>query len=338
MVNELRLGFNRVHLESVPGAPLNPSDFGIHDGINQPIGLPQINVAGGLNFGNNPPIPQGRHNTTVVAADTLNLLRGPHSFKVGGEYRRSYANSFILDAATFNFPSVAAFIAGNANSFSIIQGDRSASFVQNAIDFFGQDNFKWRPNLTFELGLRYSLNLTPTERFDHFVVFDWATVSLVRVGRDIDKAYETNARNFQPRLGLAWDPFKDGKTSLRLAYALMTEEPMINAVQPTVGNPPFATPLAFAGTVRLDNAINLATAGGLAPFTIDHGYENSYVQSWNLNLQREIRSNLVAKFGYFGSKGTNLRISRNINQPVNGVRPYPRLSSSSPDSPGCSSR
>jgi len=114
----------------------------------------------------------------------------------------------------------------------------------------------------------------------------------------------------------------------------MTEQPMINAVQPTVGNPPLATPLAFAGTVRLDNAINLATAAGLAPFTVDHGYRNSYVQSWNLNVQREIRSNLVVKSGYFGSKGAHLRISRNINQPTTGVRPYPRLSSSSPILPG----
>jgi hypothetical protein len=67
---------------------------------------------------------------------------------------------------------------------------------------------------------------------------------------------------------------------------------------------------------------------------VDHNYNNSYTQSWNLNLQREISREFVALVGYFGSKGTHLRISRNINQPINGVRPFARLSPSSPILPG----
>jgi len=60
------------------------------------------------------------------------------------------------------------------------------------------------------------------------------------------------------------------------------------------------------------------------------------VQSWNLNVQRELRSGIVVSVGYVGSKGTHLRISRNINQPVNGVRPFVRLSEMSPILPGAS--
>ncbi len=51
-------------------------------------------------------------------------------------------------------------------------GDRSSAIIQNALGFYVQDNFKVRPNLTLELGLRYDWNMTPTERFDRFVVFD----------------------------------------------------------------------------------------------------------------------------------------------------------------------
>jgi hypothetical protein len=58
------------------------------------------------------------------------------------------------------------------------------------------------------------------------------------------------------------------------------------------------------------------------------------VQSWNLNVQREVLTNLVLTAGYFGSKGTHLRISRNINQPIGGVRPFAQLSASSPILPG----
>src|SRR4030095_7676782 len=112
------------------------------------------------------------------------------------------------------------------------------------------------------------------------------------------------------------------------------EQPLTNAVANTSTNPPLAVPLSFTGTVRLDNAITLARAAANSLFTVAHDYTNSSVQSWNLNAQRELLPGLALMVGYFGSKGTHLRISRNINQPVNGVRPFPRLSSSSPELPG----
>ncbi|PYS67315.1 MAG: hypothetical protein DMF69_23380, partial [Acidobacteria bacterium] len=93
--------------------------------------------------------------------------------------------------------------------------------------------------------------------------------ALLRVGVDIDQVYHTNTANFQPRVGLAWDPFKNGKTSVRVAYAIMTEQPTITAVLSTTFNPPLATPLSFTGTVRFDNARALATSAGIAPTTID---------------------------------------------------------------------
>ena len=151
--------------------------------------------------------------------------------------------------------------------------------------------------------------MSPTERFDRFYVFDPNRVALVNVGRDIDQVYKTNAKNFQPRVGFAWDPFKDGKTSVRGAYAILTEQPVVQAVSSTAGNPPNATPLSFSGTIRLNNAIDLARASGISLVTVDHNFDNSYVQSWNLNIQREIVSGLAVMVGYFGSKGTHLRIS-----------------------------
>jgi hypothetical protein len=66
---------------------------------------------------------------------------------------------------------------------------------------------------------------------------------------------------------------------------------------------------------------------------VDHGFDNAYVQSWNINVQYQFTP-FVFMAGYVGSKGTNLITRRNINQPVNGVRPYPTLSSSSSILPG----
>jgi hypothetical protein len=84
----------------------------------------------------------------------------------------------------------------------------------------------------------------------------------------------------------------------------------------------------------LDNAIDLAQATGLAPATVDHGYDNAYLQSWNFNVQRELLPGVVLMAGYFGSKGTHLTLQRNINQPIDGARPFPAVSLSSAILPG----
>jgi hypothetical protein len=178
--------------------------------------------------------------------------------------------------------------------------------------------------------------MTPTERYDRFIVFDPDRVSLLRVGTDIDRIYHQNFRNLQPRVGFAWDPLGDARTAIRGGYAISVDEPLTSIVNGTSANPPLAMPLVFTGTIRFDNAISLARAAGLAPQTVDNSYDNAYLQSWNLNVQRELTQNLAVTAGYFGSKGTHLVLRRNINQPVNGVRPYVALSSSSailPDRP-----
>ena len=113
------------------------------------------------------------------------------------------------------------------------------------------------------------------------------------------------------------------KTSVRAAYAILTDQPVTNVVTPLTSNPPLATPLTFTGPITFANARTIAGLAGLAPNTVDLGFNNAYVQSWNLNIQRELGRDLGMTVGYFGAKGTHLRISRNINQPISGVRPIP---------------
>jgi hypothetical protein len=335
LVNEARFGFNRTYGGNTPSAQLNPADFGIRAGRSEPIGLPQISIAGGaLNFGGPSNFPAGRGDTMFVVSDTLSDLRGLHSLQVGGEFRQFLNNNFRLGTGTLNFPSVASFLSGNANSFSVTLGNQSSSITQSALGVFVQDNYNWWPNLTLELGLRYEWNMTPTERYNRFIVFDPESVSLLQVGKEIDEVYHQNNKNFQPRVGFAWTPFRNGKTVLRGAYALQVDQPMTSVVTGTSANPPLAIPLTFTGTVRFDNALDLATASGLAPVTVDHEFDNAYVQSWNLNAQLELMPSLAVMVGYFGSKGTHLILRRNLNQPVNGVRPYQTLSPSSPILPG----
>ncbi|MBO0719667.1 MAG: TonB-dependent receptor, partial [Blastocatellia bacterium] len=337
VVNEARVGFNRINITFTPNLQVSPADFGINNGVTAPISLPQINISGGnFNIGGPQNFPQGRADTTVVFANTVNYQRGNHSFKFGGEFRRFYNNNFTLDSGLFTFPSMDAFLHDMANSFQVVLGDRSSAIATGALGFFAQDSFKLRPNLTLELGLRYDWNMTPSERYDRFVAFDPSTASLVRVGSGLDLIYKQNNRNFQPRVGFAWDPLKDGKTSVRAGYAILTDQPVTNVVSPLAANPNLATPLNVStGAITFENASVVALAAGLAPMSVDPNFSNAYVQSWNLNIEREITPGLGLMVGYFGSKGTHLRMSRNINQPIDGgARPITQLSSSSSISPG----
>jgi outer membrane receptor protein involved in Fe transport len=339
LVNEARFGFNRIHITFSPNADLNPADFGINNGINEALALPQINITGStFNFGGPSGFPQGRGDTTFVFADTVSYLKGAHSLKIGGEYRQFLNNNFSRDGGTYNFASMAAFLADQANQFTVTLGSPSSSIAQGALGFFVQDNWKLRPNLTLELGLRYDWNMTPSERYDRFVVFDPQTAQLQRVGNGIDQVYKSNNKNFQPRVGFAWDPFKDGKTSVRAAYAILTDQPITNLVTPVSTNPPLANPLALPGgkTTTFETALIDTGFAGINPNSVDQDFDNAYVQSWNLNIQRELPMSIGLTIGYFGSKGTHLRITRNINQPINGVRPFRAVAANSPILPGLS--
>jgi hypothetical protein len=344
VVNEARFGFNRIHISFTPNAQLNPLDFGIKDGVTEPIGLPQMAVTGtGLNFGGPAGFPQGRSDTTFVFSDTLSYLRGNHSLRFGGEWRRFYNNNTGKDTGNFVFANMAAFLAGTANTFTVTLGDVSSAIAQGALGFFVQDNYKVRPNLTFELGFRYDWLMSPTERFDRFVDYVPGANSLVQVNHGIAPVYHTNAQNFEPRVGFAWDPFKDGKTSIRGAYAILADQPVTNLVSPNASNPPFATSVALPAnsTTQLFNATDpghAAPGSTLSPTSSDPEFDNAYIQSWNLNVQREVGNGLAVTVGYFGSKGTHLRLARNLNQTflnaaLNPVRPFPTLSSNSPIAP-----
>src|SRR5882724_8444815 len=246
VVNEARFGFNRIHILFSPNAKLNPLDFNIADGVTDAIGLPQISVGGGgINMGGPAGFPQGRSDTTYVLSDTLSYLRGNHSLKFGGELRRFYNNNTNRDTGTFTFANTAAFLAGNANGFTATLGDVSTAIAQGALGLFVQDNYKVRSNLTLELGMRWDWLMSPTERYNRFADYVLQTNSLVRVNNGIAPVYHTNWKNFQPRIGFAWDPFKNGKTSVRGAYAILSDQPVTNLVSGDASNPPFATSLAL---------------------------------------------------------------------------------------------
>jgi carboxypeptidase family protein len=333
-VNELRAGFNRINITFSPNAQLNPTDFGISDGITTAMGLPQINIGGlGLNFGGPAGFPQGRTDTTFVLSDTLTHLQGRHSIKFGGEWRRFKNHNFTNDTGTFGYASLSDFFVGQGNGFAITLGDRASDIVQQAVGVFLTDSIRATSSLTLDLGVRWDLFLAPTDSDNRFVVFDAARSALVRVGSGVDHPYPTS-NDVEPRVGFVWDPGKNGKTIIRGAYAIQVDQPVTNTITGLTSNPPLATPLSVQGAVRLDSALTAARGVGLSPNTIDPDFRGARVQSFNFNIQRELPGGIGMMVGYFGSRGKDLRLSRNINQFVGGVRPFARLAADSPILPG----
>jgi outer membrane receptor protein involved in Fe transport len=336
MVNEARIGFNRIHIVFAPNALQNPASFGIQDGINANAGLPFITIGGTqIGFGGPNGFPQGRGDTTGVLSDTLNYLHGRHSLKFGGEFRRMTNNNFASDTGTLSFTNVAGFAAGTPTGFTLSPGNNPSRIAVNNLGFFVQDSWKTTKRLTLELGLRYDWNATPTEAQDRFVNFIAATDSLVQVS----SPYKQNNKNFQPRLGFAYDVFGSGKTVVRGAYAILTDQPITGLVTGLTNNPPLGNPLSFVGggakpTTTYATLLADAKGNGLAPIVVDPNFDNSYIESYNLNIQQQVTNNWSVMTGYFGSAGRHLRTRINENQLVNGVRPFAHLSASSPILPG----
>ena len=130
--------------------------------------------------------------------------------------------------------------------------------------------------------------------------------------------------------------------AIRSAYAMMVNQTNNGYFTGMTGNPPLVTPLSAqawgtaASNIKLDNAIGGAGGVALNPAFTDPNFQPARMQSWNANVEREIGT-MGLMVGYFGSHGDRLPIPINLNQftvPGGTVRPYPRVSLSSPITPG----
>ncbi len=331
LVNEARLGFNRIHITFTPNNLDDPTAFGLNTGNSGPFGLPFINFRDiGLVIGGPAGFPQGRGDATGVASDTVSWLRGRHSFKFGGEFRRFSNNNFAQDTGTFTINSVSSFLVGKQDGYAVTTGDQPSRIYTNAMGFFGMDTIKLTRTFTLEVGLRVDWIGAPTEAAGRFINFDPTTSSLINVsGGPYDSSWST-----QPRLGFAWDLTGSGKTVLRAGYGWMVDQPVTNVVLGNGGglpsNPPLAASVNFngPGQTTWGQAFTQATSA-IALKQVDPSFQPSYTQDFNVNLQQQITPSTSVMVGAFGSKGTHLRLFRNLNQPVSGILPYPTLT---PDS------
>jgi Carboxypeptidase regulatory-like domain/TonB dependent receptor len=339
LVNEARLGFNRITISFNPLTPLNPTDFHIGDGITTAIGLPLMTINDlGLVFGGPDSEPQGRSDTFGVFSDTATYLKGRHSIKFGGEFRRFLGAMFTDDTGQITYDTTAHFGQDLATVFTITPQTNSNRTYINAAGLFVQDNFKLTPTLTLEYGLRFEWNGTPTEGENRYVNFDPTTVSLIQRNANGAGGIYPQNYNYEPRVGFAWDVFATGKTVLRGGYGYMADQPVSDVVTPLSANPPFNSKVSYqnaAAPISVGNLFQSAKAAGISINAVNPNFKNAYMQTYNLNVQQEWTGGIVTSIGYYGSVGRHLRAETNPNQPnAAGVRPFPVLSTNSPIDPG----
>jgi hypothetical protein len=349
LVNEARLGFNRIAIAFDPANTLSPTSIGLIDGLPGNVGLPQIMVSDigtgvGMTFGGPAGFPQGRFDTTAVLSDTATWLNGKHTFKFGGEFRRYLVASFTGNIGSLTFSSTPNdFELDQTTVFSIQPNNVSSRIYANALGWFAQDNFKVTPRLTLEYGLRFEWNGTPVEGANRFVIFNPGALTLTQVGtngRPANSEYGQNL-NYEPRLGFAYDLFGTGKTVVRGGYAYLVDQPVSGVVTALASNPPFSTAVSYnsATAIPLSNLYNSAKLSGISLYMVNPNYKNAYIESFNLNVQQALPWGLVSSLGYYGSLGRHLEIESNANQVVGAtsatqVHPFTTLSVNSPIVPG----
>jgi hypothetical protein len=326
VVNEARFGFNRIAINFADSFTAVSSDYGIPNGVTAAIGLPQITVTDlGLNFGGPSGFPQGRFVTTGVLSDTLTYLKGKHSIKTGGEFRRFQGNNYQNTAGTVQFSTTANFIAGLANAYTAnsVNPVNSRIFI-SGVGAFVQDTYKLNSQVSLELGFRYEWNGTPTEGGHRFITFNPITSSF----QQVNQPYNQN-NNYEPRLGFIYDISGKGKTTVRGAYGYLVDQPIISVVTGLTLNPPLSNPLQTTN-VPVGSAFALAGASGLAPSSVNPNFKNGYIEGYNLNVQQDLGHGAALQVGYIGSSGHHLRLNINLNQLVYasptatvGTRPYP---------------
>jgi len=320
ITNELRAGLNRVLIAFNQSYLGKPSDFG----ITSPSGVfPEVEISGGMFFGGITGFPQGRGDTTFHYGDTLSWVKGKHTFKFGGEFRRFRNNNFNGGTGgVILFSNLAGFLAGTPTQTTETALAATPALRVNAFGGFAQDDYKVTRNLTLNLGIRWEYNGPPSEKYNRLAVFNTATDSVIRVGTNgVERPYQRQFTAFGPRFGFAWDPTGKSKTVIRGGVGIYYDQPVTNLVSNLGSNPPFSQSVNITSGIVLANPFNAPAGSGSALSAVDPNFRYGRVLSYNFNVQREFLGT-VFQAAYVGSQGRHLRITGDLNQGIGGVRPF----------------
>ncbi|HEV8371249.1 MAG TPA: carboxypeptidase regulatory-like domain-containing protein [Pyrinomonadaceae bacterium] len=336
--NEFRFGYGRFNVEFAPrdqqiglaGPVFSFTGAGLGQGITS-VGLPSV-------------FPQGRRFNNYQFQDTISHTTGNHTLRFGADLNVQRSTQDI----PFNSRGILTFAGGGGfNSFGNFVDQFSGrggggaaiqfgspTIVPNAFyqNYFIDDTWRVKENLTLNLGLRYENYGTPFNaiRFPAFGGFDHPVETVVRQQRDNN--------NFAPRFSFAYQPrffkgfFGGNKTVIRGGFAVNYDFFFNNILSNTAATVPnsfgvtnFGASLP-AGTdprgIAKFGVDSLPTTGSPDPLatinTIPSNLVNPQTYVYNFGVQRELPFNLIADIAYVGSRGTRLFINEEFNPGIGG--------------------
>jgi len=355
LLNDLRLGLSYFPVSqgyANPSGKNLPQTFGIPGSSSSFI--PGFGGTGFNNedFGNNLSAFNVFADTVIQVGDSILKTYGSHEFRAGFQFNR-YRDNFLYPgneglAGFFNFTGqytgnpgaagsgsgLADFMLGLPTQLGIGQGVGNRHVQNSLYSLYGQDNWRIRRNITLNLGLRWELN-TPREAAEgnsvNYKLFggDIITpkVNNMGLGKALYKQYN-GITNFQPRIGIAWQPDFVKNTVVHAAFGvsnfvesngvnnLLTQNPPFEqANQVTFGSgtalPGSTLDQGFTGfptgcTLALAQAFSPVCFAGVTIHAFDTHLRPAVHYQWNLGVQHQFGNATTVQLGYVGQKNDHL--------------------------------
>jgi hypothetical protein len=288
---------------------------------------PQDSVSFGVAAG----FPQGRIINVYQLQDNASILKGHHTIKFGGELDQQRSPNVFLpeNNGVFVFTSFDSLVAADPIETQIALGSPILPFSEWDLGTYVQDDWRIKPNLTLNLGMRWdwyqqAINLLHQKGVEQETGSQplWSTA--LPLSETTVPTLPEKLHNFSPVVGFAWTPNIGGdektvfRGGFRLAYDpqfynmflnVATSAPAVNlaTLGPVVGQAPTGLPTSgFYGTQVIPFLQPLAPVGnpGFADQTqVSQNFHNPYSEQWNFGIQRAFKSNIVGEVRYVGNHG-----------------------------------
>jgi len=321
------LGILGPPVSSQPAPPLNASALN--------YGLPNVTLS---NFtGLNEQQPSFSLAQTISLSETLSWIHGKHNMRFGGDYRRAHrdllggsnATGIFYFTGLYTESSLGDFLLGEPQETSIDASPAKSYLRENIWDAYVTDDWRVRPNLTLNYGLRYEFFAPYTEKYGHLAMVDtnpsaeFASVAEVQAGGVGPSSGKLPASlvfpfrtAFAPRVGMALRLPR--QTVVRAGFGINYTNSQYATFATTMAHqPPFAneqtneaaTECASMAADCLSLANGFPARATVGNFALDPHYHLPYVQVWNLDVQKTLRWGVVANVGYNGSRGNHLDVT-----------------------------
>jgi outer membrane receptor protein involved in Fe transport len=291
---------------------------------------------------------------TINLDEKIALQRGKHGFKFGFSYRRDCCQKTNPEAPNINYTSRADLIANIPTEVAPVFGNGEYRGTQKSYGFFAQDDWRVRPDLTLNVGLRYDYfgafhiegkgNTLDTGLYNPNGLLNPVTFAVAPVKDRTNPIASDKWANLGPRFGFAYNPGGRGTTSIRGGFGILFSSQVTGALQAGVqpgASIPFRIRFSRADSQRLGlgwgtysdeiAAImqkDAADRGVTNVFSIyDPNLQNPYSMHYHFGIQRAITSTLALDTAFVGTRGVKFLMHRWANEPdrLTGIRPNPLL-------------